>query len=138
MARKQVTAEKTDLPKGVKATDTQYPKYNEKKPDRYIDELRFLYSDRFGWVVQTLSINARQNRSYGTPLSGEIVTCGNASSKIISVYVTESRQAHLKEWIDAKAKGMESAGNVRDRIGSRRAEGQVKRSQGLSSWMWSK
>lgn len=155
MTRTRKTTESTELPKGVTKYDLEYPKYDarlkvkgRKEPGGYKDPsvpmtpggydstLTFIESGRIGWVVATLSINARTNRTYAVDLEGSVFTVGNPASRVVTVHVKESRAKALTPWIEAHKKGLEIAGNVRDRIGSRRAEGQEKRARGLSSWRW--
>jgi hypothetical protein len=122
---------KTDLPPGVIASDLRYP-----TTGRSVGDLTFYFTNRFGWCVATLSINSR-GRTYGITMDGNIVSMGGRpDDKIVYAYVSEARQAALQKFLDLKAKGLGNAGDIRDRIGSRRAEGQVKRAQGLHSWRW--
>ena len=132
--KQKVTAEQTALPEGVTNSDLVYPKWDSK--EKVIYHLTFIPSGRFGWAVQTLWINQRQNRSYAATLDGKIITAGNQGVKLLHVYVRESRVKHFQKWLDAHQKGLQDAGDIRNRIGSRRAEGQLKRAQGLSSWRW--
>lgn len=132
--------EKVELPDGIKAEYLKYPDYKNKDEGHLVDTLVFLHSDRIGWVVGTLWINQRQNRTYATDINGKIYTCGNPSTNILYAHVTEKRAKDPKvaKWLEAKRKGLEGAGNIRDRIGSRRAQGQVMRAEGRTSWMWDK
>ena len=132
--KQPVTAKQTALPEGVLKTDLEYPKWDSK--DKLVETLTFLPSGRFGWAVQTLWINQRENRTYAATMDGSTVRVGNASVQPVTVYVKASRVKALQKWLDARQAGLDRAGEVRDRIGSRRAEGQIKRSQGLSSWRW--
>lgn len=141
MARRravELSATKTEFPEGVVKADTQYPKWRENNPVKVVETLTFIRSERFGWVVTTLAINARQNRYYAATLDGETCTVGNPKSQLLTVYVKESRATQLSEWIKASKAGEERAGEIRDRIGSRRAEGQERRARGETYWRWSR
>jgi hypothetical protein len=47
-----------------------------------------------------------------------------------------SRLKSLKPFLELRLKGQGDAGQIRDRISSRRAQGQVMRAEGRSSWRW--
>jgi hypothetical protein len=128
--RQPVTAKQSSFPVGVTEADKKYPKKG------YIGSMEFLQSNRFGWCVKTLPINGR-GRSYGMSAEGTVVTMGGRpDDQPLYIYIHEGNQARLQKWIDLKAKGVGTAGDIRDRIGSRRAQGQVMRAQGRSSWRW--
>lgn len=129
------TAPAGGLPPGALNSDTAWPKGQE----RVIATLSvYDLGGRFGWAVKTLPINARTNRAYGmTVESGRVVTMGNPGTRIVTLYITEKRKAALQKYIDLHAAGQQDAGAIRDRIGSRRAEGQIRRARGEYSWHWS-
>ncbi len=119
------------LPADVLKSDTEYP-----KKGRATHYLEFLHSGRFGWCIKTLPINNR-GRTYGMTRDGNIVTMGGRpDDKVVGVHVTETNGKRLSKWLELREKGMGSAGDIRDRIGSRRAQGQVERAAGRSSWRW--
>jgi hypothetical protein len=138
MARRTAPKAATALPDFVKEEDKKGPDYKSKI--KILDyDMAFIHSERFGWIVKTLPINARTGRSYGMTLDGSVVTCGGRPDdyeKTIRIVVTDKNQARLAKWVEAKAKGMGTAGDIRDRIGSRRAQGQEMRAQGRRSWRW--
>ena len=120
------------LPEGVIEADLKYPT----KGRCSAESLKFYYSARFGWCIATLPIN-NKGRTYGVNSAGTIVSIGGRpDDKIIYVYVSEARQPKLQKYLDLRAKGLGDAGSIRDRIGSRRAQGQVMRAQGRHSWTW--
>lgn len=130
-----VTKIDSNLPPGVLESDRKWP-----TKGRSVADLTFYKAGRYGWCVQTLSINNR-GRTYAIQVDSpnDIVTCGGRPDDVtVHVYVSEARQKALQKFIDLKAKGLESAGNIRDRIGSRRAQGQEMRAQGLTSWRWNR
>lgn len=139
MIRKVQTQKPSPLPEGILESDTKYPEYDEK--NRVIETLRFYdLGGRFGWCIATLDINPRTNRTYGFRVEeggrSNVVTMGNQNTRIVTVYVTQKRQKALQPYLDMYRVGMESAGAIRDRIGSRRAQGQLERAAGKHSWRW--
>ncbi len=46
------------------------------------------------------------------------------------------RASALQQFIDLRTKGQAAAGEVRDRISSRRAQGALERAAGNSYWRW--
>lgn len=122
------------LPPGITKADTEYPRGG----GHLVDILTFYHSRRFGWCIATLAINSR-GRTYGITLDGKVVSMGGRPDDVVvRVQVTEARKAALQHFLDLKAKGLGNAGDIRDRIGSRRAQGQVERSLGKHSWRWDK
>lgn len=141
MALRKIQPQKpAPLPEGILESDTKYPKYDPK--NRVIETIR-LYDlgGRFGWCIATLPINPRTNRTYGFRVQeggrSDVVTMGNPQTRIVTLYVTQKRQKALQPYLDMYRAGIEQAGAIRDRIGSRRAEGQVRRARGERSWLWS-
>jgi hypothetical protein len=139
MRRKIVTADKAEpLPLGIKASDLAWP-----KGGRFTRSFELYLTSRFGWCVATLKIgNGRSGppRTYGASLKdGKIVTMGGGPHILDTktVYLTEERTAALAKLVEFYEKGVEEAGLIRDRIGSRRAEGQLRRAQGQTFWHWS-
>ncbi len=103
-----------------------------------------LWLTTFGWVVPTLAISTSRRggfppRTYAVKVSdGGVcrVGAGPHVKKIVTVYVRKSRRKVLQRFLDLREKGKAEAGEVRDRISSRRAEGALRRSRGERSWYW--
>jgi len=99
------------------------------------------------WVIATLSIGSPgrgrrtfEQRTYGITLAGNVCRVGGGPHvlRTVRVYIKESRKVALKPLIDLYDRGMADAGMIRDRIGSRRAEGQLRRANGEHSWYWNR
>lgn len=157
MAPRTLTA--PDLPPGVVAADMKYPetKYNRKtfKPIRGTEVLARDHGDHgqltfynvrgFGWCIGTLHIRnqstrARQRhgemeaRTYAVRVSdGGVVRIGLGPHVVgtVSIYIRESRVKDLQKYIDLYNSGSESAHQIRDRISTRRARGELMRRE----WM---
>lgn len=149
MTKKQSKPEASkDLPADVKAADLVYPKYTSKTKiawDKLKEQgftgdcLRFYKTTGFGWVLTTLLISnpSRRHRAdatartYGVTLDGRLVRVGLGPHVVAkcSVYVTTANWERLSKYVELWKKGMELAGNTRDRISTRRAQGQAYRSQ---------
>ena len=147
-------SDKIALPKGIKASDLKYPNYKSKNKLVYEGahrgSLTFHYVPSRGWVIATLPIsNARRNsgfedRTYAievqekpyTPGEHNIVTVGKGPhiTKTIQVYITTKRVKALKPYIDIFSKGLASAGNIRDRISTRRTQTVLRRSGSPLGW----
>lgn len=127
------------LPPGVKLADLEWrspPKsaYGTKKYDEWRQknahadprEITFYYTERFGWVITTLRIAAGRTseRSYGIDLKGNLVRVGNGPhvKKTLRVQIYEDRLEDLQKYVDLYNKGLEAAGDTRDRISTRRAQ----------------
>ncbi len=149
---------KNDLPPNITAADLEYPKpgdgipYEEKDAlsglDWWDGSLTFRLIKE-GWVILTLHISnpsRRQRgrgidteRSYGIGLKDSKVWRtgkGPHVLKEVRVHASKSNIERLRPYIELMRKGMEDAGAIRDRISSRRAQGQLYREQGRSSWQW--
>lgn len=142
------------LPKGMIAKDLEYPKYDSR--DQLAHDVRhnrfemYAVSFRNGsteWVIATLQISngSRRNpaassaRTYAVRVSnGALCRVGKGPhvKATIAVYVRKSRVAALASLLKLLDKGEEEAHQVRDRISSRRAQGQVMRAEGRRSWRW--
>jgi hypothetical protein len=129
-----------NLPTGVIASDTEYP-----RAGRRIDLIGCVlvkFSDGdVKWVVRTLNIarGRTSERSYAMGVDdGKVYRVGNGPHvlKEIAVHVTEENKARLALLIQRKAEGEEAAGQIRDRISTRRAQGQLHRAAGRRSWTW--
>lgn len=157
MARKITTTNEThdELPKGVKKSDIVYPKlgqgfnYSERQALGIQDvySLRFYKVKGLGWVLCTLHIsNPSRRQSSGT--AARTYAIGVNDSKLYTVgrgpHVLQEIEVHLKKdnverlrpLLELHKKGMEDASSVRDRISSRRAQGQLHREAGRTSWTW--
>lgn len=138
-----------DLPPDVIEDDTKYVSLTIADHDKVPADIRysgltFYKTAAFGWVVCTLPISSgrRQglpDRTYAIKVDGGAICRvgrGPHVLKTVTVYVYQRNIGRLQKYVDLWLKGMAAAGSVRDRISSRRAEGQVKRAQGLHSWRW--
>lgn len=148
------------LPPGVLVSDTKWPdisKYNGSKnfnSDEVVDPqfgdhgaLTFYeVKDRKGftnWYIATLGISrgkqGRADRTYAVRIKdGALGRIGNGPHVLqtVKVYVRKGRAEALKKYLDLYTKGAGDAGMVRDRISSRRAQGQLERAAGHRSWRW--
>lgn len=147
--------EKYPLPKDITAKDLTRPGYEDKDKLARISEgpeswqyrsaeFEMWYTEQMGWCIPTLLIsNARRGsnnpaRTYATTLDSKPVRIGRGPhvKRIVTVYVRESRLSALQHYLDKQSAGAEVSNQIRDRISSRRAQGQVMRAQGRSSWRW--
>lgn len=143
-----------DLPAGILKIDLEYPSYKSKNKLVYEGEHRghltfHKVADR-GWVIATLPISAGRKgfaaRTYAIevekkPYSDEhqIVTVGNGPHVLstVEVYVTTNRLKALQPFIDIFNKGLVTAGTIRDRISTRRANTVARRSgDGFGGFRW--
>ncbi len=133
------------LPPEVKDKDLKYPSYKSKVKRIWDSDFELWYTERFGWCIPTLAISkARrgsgyQDRTYGISLSGETVTMGKGPHvlRTVAVYVTESNVKRLQKFISLKESGTGKAGDIRDRISTRRANTMARRNPfggGLFGW----
>lgn len=129
------------LPTEIKARDLKYPKWDS--DDRLVDQFDMWYTERFGWCIPTLFISkARRgsgmnDRTYGTTLDGTPVTMGKGPHilKTVTVYVRGSRKAVLQKFLDLKVNGQAKAGEIRDRISTRRVQ-TILRRQSFGGGAW--
>jgi hypothetical protein len=141
-----------ELPPDVKAADLKYPSYERDDRLSYSElqamglesnALLFYRVTTFGWVLTTLLIgkgrNARSARYYAVKLDGTTCRVGQGPhvTKEVTVYLTKSNLARLQKYVDLYQTGGSRAGEIRDRISSRRAEGQERRARGERFWHWS-
>ncbi len=134
----------------VGGTEDSYVK--AEAPGYGVEKFEMWFVPSFGWVIPTLLISsgstrrrvragmASADRTYAATLHGRVVRVGlgpHVKAQIV-VFVRKSRLAVLRRFLLARASGAEQANVVRDRISSRRAEGQVNRDKGLTSWRWSR
>lgn len=145
MAKTTKTVKTTnELPKGITSADLKYPGYEEGDARNY-DERSFelWFTTGFGWVIPTLDITTSgrrgmPRRTYAVTLKGDVVRVGQGPhvTETVTVYVRLARVEALKPFTDLRTKGLAEAGQVRDRISSRRAQGQMERQAGRRSWYW--
>jgi hypothetical protein len=148
-------ASRPALPEGLKDFDLAEPKYwlKKKKKDRdremkdrdYKSDFDLWYAGDFGWVIPTLTIRNvprgdqrhLQQRTYAVRISdGAVVRVGFGPhvTHQVHVYGRVSRADALKKYIDLRTKGEADAGQVRDRISTRRAQTALRRGSQLG-WM---
>jgi len=136
-------------PLGIIENDLKLPSYRCKK-DRIAHDVGdhgtlTLYEVRtFGWVIVTLRIGgaSRSNqydRYYGIRvIDAAPVRVGRGPHVLrkIEIYIRKSRVKALASLIDLYKRGLEQAHTTRDRIGTRRFQGQLERAAGRRSWLW--
>jgi hypothetical protein len=142
---------KADLPKGVLASDTKWPKGVGVEWKRGSHgNLTFYKIRRLDgtelWVIATLLIaragrrfsRGVSDRTYAVTLDGKVVRVGLGQHVIreVTIYIRTARLTALQQYIDLYDKGAMEANQIRDRISSRRAQGQIERAQGRSHWHW--
>ena len=124
------------MPPNVQPIDLKYPEggCNYKLGDNGC--LHFYKTSRFGWCVATLSIG--RDRTYAVTLDGSQVRVGNGPhvEARATVYLSSANAKRLEKYTDLYAAGVGASNDIRDRISSRRAEGQVRRGRGERSWLW--
>lgn len=132
-----------DLPPKVLVADTKYPDYQ--KEERLQEELTFYKTSGFGWVLRTLFISRSPNRNYPDRYYGIAVDDGRSVRvgggphilATVTVYVKEGIRAEaLKCYLELLNAGTINAGEIWDRISTRRARGQEYRAQGRTHWKW--
>jgi hypothetical protein len=118
-----------ELPAGVLKADLQYRKWNPRKKYESPVSFELWFTERFGWVIPTLFIRGarradQQRRTYGVAVNGgEVVTVGLGPHVLetLTVYVYNDRRKALQQYLDLKVSGEGKAGEIRDRISTRRA-----------------
>ena len=123
----------------------------EQEKVRVEHTFEFYKTEQFGWVMLTLHISnpsSRQRsrgvnttRSYAVPVNDpdSIVRVGLGPhvTDRFTLYIRRDRLEALQFFVDLNNKGKAgSAGNVRDRISTRRAQGAMHRANGERSWRW--
>lgn len=146
-----MTSSKITLPKDIQSSDLKYPDYksNDKLvriqagPESWQAEsaiFELWYTEQMGWCIPTLLIakGSTTDRTYATTLDGKQVRIGKGPhvKRTVTVYVRQSRLSVLQRYLDLKQSGAEVSNQIRDRISSRRVQGQIMRQQGRSSWRW--
>jgi hypothetical protein len=147
MATEKETA-KVELPPNVIAADLKYPESGKGVYSRLKElgldatQLTFYKTTGFGWVLTTLGISnagrAATARSYGITLDGKCCRVGRGPhvTATVSVYLSTDNWNRLLPYIELYRKGLAEAGTVRDRISTRRAQGQIHRANGETYWRW--
>lgn len=126
------------LPFDLEKSDLSYPKdYKE----RVIHTIELYEVERAGWVIATLGISSGNKyaaRTYSVDANGKVWRVGKGPhvKQTITAYVTEKSAKRLAELIRLHNSGAIEANTIRDRISSRRAQGQINRMKGMSSWRW--
>jgi len=138
------------LPTGIKESDLKSPSYKSK------DKIAYEVADHgtitlydcagFGWVIVTLLIGSGGSRLrgfapryYGIRVSdGAAVRVGKGPhvARAVRVYIRQSRVKALDHFIQLYNSGLMNAHTTRDRISSRRYQGQMERAAGRHSWRW--
>lgn len=109
--------------------------------------LTFYRTKGLGWVLTTLHISnpsRRQSaatvaRTYGIGVKdSKVYTVGRGPhvEDTVEIYVTRTNLERLRVYVELWKKGMADASSIRDRISSRRAQGQLHRQNGRSHWDW--
>lgn len=145
------------LPKGIVASDLKYPSYKSKdglvpwsaRGNSFELWVVGLSGEALEWFIPTLHIanasrragpGATTERTYATRVKdgkgGYRIGRGPHVKGTLTVYVRKSRVAALAPFLDMRTKGQEVAGQIRDRISSRRAQGALMRAEGRSHWRW--
>lgn len=132
------------LPEGVLASDLKQPQFDDYRDLPYDDRtFELWHTTSFGWCIPTLFISRAgrgqsTDRTYAVTLDGKPVRVGRGPhvTRIITVYVRTSRMNDLQKFLDVRKQGQAKAGEIRDRISSRRAQGQMERASGHSHWRW--
>ena len=153
MTKKQPTpAAVPEMPPKVQASDLKWPETGTWATDKLREKgildahtLTFYYvagGDINGWVIATLDISkgkrGNADRTYGITLEGKVCRVGNGPhvKKEVVVHLSTKNWDRLLPYVELYVKGLEQAGQIRDRISTRRAQGQINRANGLTSWRW--
>lgn len=140
------------LPEGIVKADLTYPKWKanataaEREGDSIAHTLTLYYTPRLGWLLATLHIrngSSRQQsrghaaRTYAVSIAdGKVYTVGLGPhvTHTATVYVRRSRAKALAKFVDLHQQGLGTAGEIRDRISSRRAQTIARRGGGFG-WL---
>ena len=141
----------TELPPDIIVDDLKYPSDYKDLANNVGDYGQLTFHKINGrkrgeeWVIATLLISRagpRQrgaaDRTYAVTLDGQIMRVGLGPhvKSTVTIYLRKSRMAVLQKYVDLHAKGGADANQIRDRISSRRAQGQLERAAGKYSWKW--
>lgn len=146
MRRTQKDPLPAPLPAPLRESDTRYPSRGSK--DRIFARVE-VYCVSFaegglGWCCPVLPIGMRARfgpaaRAYAFRLAdGKLCRVGNGPhvKATATLYLRESQRERLAPFLSARERAAEQAHQVRDRIGSRRVQGQAERAAGRRSWNW--
>lgn len=134
------------LPKGVLKSDLKYD--GERITKAQWEKLRELgmentqiplwFQQNGGCFIPTLPISHGGLRSYAIALSDKKIWSLTRNQSIAAqyVYIRKGNFKRLIPLMETFAKGMADSQKIRDRISSRRAQGQLNRAAGLTSWRW--
>lgn len=136
----------TNLPKPVLAADLKYPSWKSKVR---LEKTLTLYEvvdrrDVKEWFIANLLIG-KSNRGYAARTYATRVSDGKAGFRVgkgphvtqtVTVYVTTANATRLAPLLAMAEAGEVTAHQIRDRISTRRAQGQMYRAEGRSSWRW--
>lgn len=141
-----------ELPAGIKQSDLQMKSWKDMAYDSDGNgnntnhfELWLVKDIKEGltWFIPTLLISKNNRNSYGSrtyavDLSGRLCRIGKGPHVVqtLTVYLKKNNIIRLQKYLDLKKNGSEKSNQVRDRISSRRAEGQLHRAAGQHSWRW--
>jgi len=138
------------LPHGIVAADLKYPKHDAGdglvRSSYERSTFDIWYTERMGWVIPTLRIsngNAYGERTYAVAIGksaerarddverGAVVRVGAGPHVLAkhTVYIRQSRADALTPFIELRDAGAGDAGEVRDRISTRRAQSALIRSR---------
>jgi hypothetical protein len=130
------------LPEGILKADLKDVKWEDQPKDYDKRYFELWLVTGFGWVIPTLSIGSRRstygNRTYAVTIEGQVVRVGRGPHVLAmhTVHVSKKTAARLEKFFELRLKGQGDAGQIRDRISSRRAQGQQMRAEGRSYWKW--
>ncbi len=150
-----------ELPPDVKASDLDWPKAPDFNGPDWAKYREASYGDHGGrltfyrvaegrtgthWVLVTLLIGKATGRRAGK--SDRTYAIGLADRKVyrvgygphvqaeVTVHLSHLNLDRLQKYVELWKDGMAQAGTIRDRIGTRRAQGQLHRAAGETSWRW--
>lgn len=134
------------LPSGIIESDVNYPMGKGKDVGAHdlgnYGVLTLYYTEVMGWCVTTLPIGGKRNqypdRTYAITLKDKKqvrIGGGPHVLRTVTIYLRKGNEAHAA-LADVYHEGMGGSGKIRDRISSRRAQGQEMRAQGRRSWRW--
>lgn len=124
------------LPPGIELADLVPPAWDAPDPpvkDWESRQFDLWYTERFGWCIPTLLISHSRrapDRTYAHSLkTNGPVRIGNGPHVLhqLEVHVRQSRAKALRPYLDARLSGQATAGDIRDRISTRRALGALRR-----------
>lgn len=146
-----------DLPPDVLPADLEYKTAGKSIPYEKLKELgldystgwyglfKFYKTQKSGWILCTLPIRAasrhgrsqgQTDRTYGVDMRGQVhcVGIGPHVVKTVEVRLTVKNLKRLMKYVELWKKGMASAGVIRDRISTRRAQTISRRGIIQSPW----